>query len=409
MKTIALSRRSQWVVAAVLVFFGALAILPLTIFGGSHVGTSAPPSVRSESGSTFRAKPEQLASFGFEPVKLADFRSERSTDGRIAVNGDRATPVFSPYSGRVTRVFAKVGERVGAHEKLLAVDASEFVQGQSDLLGATNALESARAQLGLAQANERRKHALYDAKGGSLQDWQQSQADVTVAASTVRSADAALAAVRNRLRIQGRTDAEISSLEKPRAMTATAFVVSPISGTVMDRQVGPGQFIQSGAATPVFTIADLSTVWLVGNMREIDAPSISVGQPVTVSVLALPGRVFQATIDYVAPSVDPATRRVAVRAQIANPGGVLKPEMFATFSVATGRESASPAVRESAVIHEGDTSRVWVVGSGDEITLRPIQTGRNGNGLVEVVDGLAPGERVVTHGALFVDAAARGS
>jgi cobalt-zinc-cadmium efflux system membrane fusion protein len=271
-----------------------------------------------------------------------------------------------------------------------------------------NALNTARAQLALAQTNEQRKHALFDAKGGSMQDWQQSQSDMVAAQNNVRSAEATLALVRNRLRIQGKTDAEIATLGNSGRMNPEAFVLAPISGTVTDRQVGRGQYIQSGASNPVYAIGDLSTVWLIGNVREADAALMRRGQPVEVRVLALPGRMFKAKLTYVAPSVDPNTRRLAVRAEIDNPDGVLKPEMFASFTIVTGGESSAPGVPERAIVYEGDAARVWVVNDDDTIVLRQIQIGGTSQGMVEAVAGLTPGEKVVTSGTLFIDRAGRG-
>jgi membrane fusion protein, heavy metal efflux system len=183
--------------------------------------------------------------------------------------------------------------------------------------------------------------------------------------------------------------------------------VAPIAGVVTDRQVGPGQYIQAGAPTPVFSIGDLSTVWLVAAVPETDAPFIERGQEVEVRVLALPGQIFKAKLTAVGAEVDPATRRVPVRATLANPGGKLKPQMFASFCIITGAESQAASVPEEAIVREGDQARVWVVSQNNTLTLRSIHTGRSSEGRVEVVDGLKAGERVVTRGSLFIDRAAR--
>jgi cobalt-zinc-cadmium efflux system membrane fusion protein len=166
--------------------------------------------------------------------------------------------------------------------------------------------------------------------------------------------------------------------------------------------------VTNGGSSPAFVISDLSTVWLVGNLREDDAPSARVGQPVEVRAPALPGRVFKANVDFVAPTVDPATRRVAVRAQIENPDGALKPEMFANFTLITSPTTSASSVPQEAVIYEGDTARVWIAHDGHALELRQIKTGRTSDGLIEVLSGLQPGERVVTSGSLFIDRAAQG-
>jgi cobalt-zinc-cadmium efflux system membrane fusion protein len=351
----------------------------------------APAAAASPPG-TFRATPQQLKTLTVEAVQSHGFVSEEVTEGKIAVNGDRATPLFSPYSGRVTRVIAGLGDTVKAGAPLATLEASEFVQAQNDL-------RTAAAQVKIARINETRKHALLDAKGGSLQDWQQAQADLT-------TAQTALGSARNHLSILGKSAAEIEVLERAEDINPVATLTAPIAGVVVDRQVGPGQYLQSGSGTPVFTIADPASVWLLANVREADAGLVKLGQSVEVRVLAYPKRVFKARITYVAALIDSATHRLPVRAEIDNRDGALKPEMFASFRILTSDASESPAVPESAVVYEGAAAHVWVLAGEGLLELRAIHTGRSDGGLIEVLDGLKPGERVVTKGGLFIDQAA---
>jgi cobalt-zinc-cadmium efflux system membrane fusion protein len=122
-----------------------------------------------------------------------------------------------------------------------------------------------------------------------------------------------------------------------------------------------------------------------------------------VRVPAYPQRVFKATVTYVAALVDPVTHRLPVRAEIDNRDGALKPEMFASFRIITSDAVQAPAVPEAAVVYEGESAHVWVVAGDGLLALRPIRTGRNNDGLVEVLDGLKPGEQIVTKGGLFID------
>ena len=369
----------------------------LLIWGISRLlrgpATAQPPAANMSMASEVHLTAAQLATLEVDPVRSVSFRTERAADGRIALDADTTTQVFSAYSGRVTRVLVGIGEQVKAGTRLLAVEASEFVQGESDLYNDAS-------QLKLARINEERKHAAFESKGGSLQDWQQSQADLA-------AAQTALAAARNRLRILGKTDEEIQAMEAARSADPTAYVLAPIAGTVTERQVGPGQYVQAGAATPLYTIGNLASVWLVADVREEDAPLIDQGQQVEVRVLALPGRVFRATVTAVGAIVDPVTHRVAVRATIVNADGKLKPEMFASFSIITSAASSAPAVPEEAVVREGQEARVWVLQGANELALRQIRTGRINNGMVEVLQGLSAGERVVIRGSLFIDRAAQ--
>jgi membrane fusion protein, heavy metal efflux system len=392
-------------VAAIVVL--GLAIVPRLV---KPVAEPAPEATKLAPG-TFRPTAAQWAGFKFQTVTTMDFRPERVTEGNIAIDDDLTTPVFSPYSGRVIKVIAMLGDVVTAGDPLFVIHASEFVQAQNDLITGLANLATARSQLTMAQTTENRTHELYLAKGGALKDWQQAQTDLITAQNTVRSDEIALHAVRSRLRILGKTDAEITSLEAQptQKLNPEATVRAPIGGTITQRQIGVGQYINSeagGAANPVYTISDLSTVYLIANVREADAPLIHVGDPVEVRVLAYPDRIFKAKISWIAASIDPSTRRLSVRADVENPQGELKPGMFANFSIITGDAEAAPAVAQSAIVYEGDTARVWVAGDDGTVAARPIRIGRSADGMVEVREGLSQGEKVVTSGALFIDRAA---
>jgi cobalt-zinc-cadmium efflux system membrane fusion protein len=407
----ALSSRAQLAAVAGLVLVALIALVAAP-FLWRHLtareqAVAAPTTVPG----TFRPTEAQWASLKFVPVQLTTFRATRATEGKIAINDDTTTPVFSPYSGRVTKLFVKAGDRVVLGAPLFTVAASEFVQGQNDLMAALQALNTAHAQSRLTTINEKRQHDLFDAKAGALKDWQQSQADLETAKSNTRTAEIALAAVRNRLRILGKSDDEIADLETAQRVGAEAIVTAPIGGTVTQRQVGLGQYINStsaGASNPLFAIGDLTTVWLVANVREVDAPQMRVGASVEVRVLAYPDRTFKAKITYVAPSVDPNTHRLPVRAEVENADGALKPEMFANFSISTGADSAAPAVPEDAVVYDGEQARVWVAQADKSLALREIRVGQIISGTVEVLAGLQPGESVVNGGSLFIDRAAKG-
>jgi cobalt-zinc-cadmium efflux system membrane fusion protein len=399
------------VVAVALVVGMAILVWPLIDKNPADAPERAKPARLDTAAGTFRPTREQWAGFKIEPVLLVSFRPEQVTEGNIAIDDDLTTPVFSPYSGRVIKLIAKLGDYVEPGAPLFAIQASEFVQAQNDLITALANLQTARSQLTQAQTNEKRGHDLYLAQGGALKDWQQAQTDLVTTQNTVRSDDIALAAVRNRLRILGKADKEIASLEAQptQKLDPVTIVSAPIGGTITQRQIGLGQYINStagGASNPVYTIGNLSTVWLIANVREADAPLMRIGQAVEVHVLAFPGRVFQAKISWVAPSIDPNTHRLSVRADVENPDGALKPGMFANFSIITGEAQTAPAVPQSAIVYEGDTAHVWVAGDDGTIAARSVRTGQIADGMVEILAGLSPGEKIVTSGALFIDRAA---
>ena len=373
---------------------------------------NAQPTKSTNRPGTFRPTEVQWRSLKLAPVQMLAFRPEQVTEGTIAVDDDLTTPVFSHYSGRVTKVIAMLGDVVEPGAPLFVIHASEFVQAQNDLITALANLQSSRSQLKMAQTTEKRTHELYLAQGGSLKDWQQARTDLITAQNTVRANEIALHAVRSRLRILGKTDQEIASLEAQptQKLDPVATVTAPVRGTIMQRQIGVGQYINSeaaGATNPVYTISDLSTVYLIANVREVDAPLMHVGLPLEVRMLAYPGRVFEGKVSYVAPSIDPNTHRLPVRADVENPDGALKPGMFANFSIITGEAATAPAVPPEAIVYQGEQARVWVAGEGDTLALREIRTGRTSDGMVEVRAGLAAGEKVVTSGTVFIDRAAR--
>jgi cobalt-zinc-cadmium efflux system membrane fusion protein len=409
-KATPMPRRRQITILAQVAVVAIIVVVAVIVLRGMFTPKEEAP-VAQEPG-TFTPTKEQIAGLKIAPVALAPFHSQDVTDGKIATSDDTTTPVFSPFTGQVTRLIAKPGDIVKRGDPLFAIAASEFVQAQNDLVSAVAGLKTADAQLKLAEANEKRQHELYEAKGGALKDWLQSQSDLVNAESNHRTAEIALAAVRNRLVILGKSERDITLMEAAPQTTRTspeATVPAPIGGTIIQRQVSVGQYINSaagGASAPVYQIGNLSTVWLVAAVREVDAPAMRVGEPVDVSVLAFPNRVFKARLAYVGSVVDDTTRRVAVRAEVENLDGVLKPEMFATFRIVTSDDSMAPGAPESAVVYEGDAAHVWVVRDDGKVVYRAIRTGRTLDGLVEVLDGLKAGEKIVTSGTLFIDRAA---
>ncbi len=358
-------------------------------------------TVKPEAPGTFRATGAQMDSLGISLVQQMSFRGEQITDGAIAYNDDTTTQVFSPYSGQVTRVIAELGTVVKKGDPLLAVAATEFVQ-------AKNALIAAHAQAKLATAAEARQHELFLAKAGAQKDWLQSQSDLATALGNLQAA-------RNQLSILGKSDPEISALENGAKVSETnpeALVRAPVSGTVIQRQVGVGQYIQSasgGASVPLFTIWNLATVYLIANVREADAPRVHVGQPIEVRVLAFPDRVFKARLSWVAPAMDPNTHRLPVRAIIDNSDGALKPLMFANFSIVTSGNEKAVGVPQNAVVYEGSEAHVFVANSDGTLAMRLVRTGRISGDVVEITSGLAAGEKIVTRGTLFIDRATGGS
>jgi membrane fusion protein, heavy metal efflux system len=256
---------------------------------------------------------------------------------------------------------------------------------------------------------DKRQRLLYEGKAVPLKEVQNSRATLDAAESDVRAAEVALEAARNRLRILGKTDQEITEFQQKGTIDPATLITAPIGGTIVQRKVGPGQYVGSGQTDPVFIIGDLSTVWVVAYMRETEAPMVQVGQAIYFTVLAYPDRWFPANISYVAAAFDPTTRRLLVRATVNNAAGLLKPEMFASVKSLSGEGDNAVAVPRDAIIYEGDSVRVWAVRDDDKaIELRRIKVGLTNGKVVEVVEGLAPKDLVVTKGSLFIDRVAAG-
>jgi len=359
----------------------------------------------------FYPTPAQWATLTVEPVQQRVFQSEHVTEGKIAVDEDRSTPIFSPYAGRVIKLFVKPGDTVTVGQPLFTVQAADMVQAQNDFISAATALNKARSAQNLAEIIDKRQRLLYEGKAVPLKEVQNARAALDAAENDVRSADVALEATRNRLRILGKTDQEINDFQEKGTIDPATLITAPIAGTIVQRKVGPGQYVGSGSTDPVFIIGDLSTVWVVAFIRETEAPMVHVGQAIYFTVLAYPDRPFPANISYVAAAFDPAIRRLLVRATVNNDAGLLKPEMFASVKILTGEGDNAVAVPRDAIIYEGEAARVWVVRDKDNdkaIELRRIKVGLANGNTIEVLNGLAPGDRVVTRGGLFIDRVAAG-
>jgi len=357
----------------------------------------------------FYPTPAQWATLTVEPVQQRVFQSEHVTEGKIAVDEDRSTPIFSPYAGRVLKLFVKPGDTVTIGQPLFTVQAADMVQAQNDFISAATALNKARSAQNLAEIIDKRQRLLYEGKAVPLKEVQNARAALDAAENDVRSAEVALEATRNRLRILGKTDQEITDFQEKGTIDPATLITAPIAGTIVQRKVGPGQYVGTGSTDPVFIIGDLSTVWVVAFIRETEAPLVHVGQAIYFTVLAYPDRSFPANISYVAAAFDPTIRRLLARATVNNAGSLLKPEMFASVKILTGEGDNAVAITRDALIYEGDATRVWAVRDDDKaIELRRIRVGLTNGKMVEVREGLAPKDRVITKGSLFIDRVAAG-
>lgn len=355
-------------------------------------------------GSSFVIAKSDWDTFEFAPVELRQFQDEVVTEGRLAIDENSATPIFSPYSGRVRSILAQAGDEVRRDQPLFTIEAAEMVQAQNDFVAALSALDKARSQQQLAEVNARRQQDLFAGRAAPQRDVDQARADLEAARADFRAATTALEAVENRLRILGKAEPEITAFRQGRRINPEIAINSPIDGTIVQRKVGPGQFVQAGGAEPLFVIDDLNTLWLNALVREDDAGRVRRGATLTFRVMAFPQRRFLARVDFVAATIDPETRRLRVRATVDNSDFSLKQQMFATVSISVGEPTTAPAIPRVAVIHEGPITRVWVADPATlSVELRRVRLGMVRGDRVEVADGLRAGDIVVARGALFVD------
>jgi cobalt-zinc-cadmium efflux system membrane fusion protein len=336
-------------------------------------------------------------------VEAYPFRVQKSAIGQIAYNEDASTVVLTPFSGRVTRLIAKVGDRVMSGDPLLEIDSPEQVPPQNEFIAAQTARNKAQSQLNLARTVEKRARDLYEGKAAPFKELQAAEAQLAAAENDMRSSDSAFEAARIRLRILGRTDDEISKLEHDGTLSRVTRITAPIGGTVIARKVGPGQHVKADSGEALYTIADLSTMWLKAQIFEQDIAFVRIGQEIEAKVAAAPNRIFKARVSAINSASDLTTRRVVVRSEIGNPDGVLKSDMFASFKIGTEEPSSTPAVPTDSVIREGDVATVWVETEPMLFKRRVVDIGIQQNGLTQIRSGLSSGELVVARGAIFVD------
>ncbi|MEK9278668.1 MULTISPECIES: efflux RND transporter periplasmic adaptor subunit [unclassified Bradyrhizobium] len=401
--------KQRVITSVVLLLLAGAGVYGFVFVGAKEKNHSEISSQSRRNAQNFTPTPSEWATLTMEPVKAKTFRAEYVTEGKVAVDEDRSTPVFSPYAGRVTKLLVKPGESVKQGQPLFTIEAADTVQAQNDFISAMTSQNKAKSALELADIQYKRAKDLYEGHAVPLKDYQQAETNQIQAQNDMRSSVTALEAARNKLHILGFSDEAIKAFQDKGSINPEITIYSPLSGTVVQRKIGPGQYVNSGASDPVFVIGDLSTVWLTAFVRESDAASVCIGQDISVNVMALPGRPLTAKINYVAAAIDPSTRRLLVRATIENKDGLLKPEMFANVTIYSAGDRAAPAVPKQALIYEGDQVRIWVARDDKSVELRHIKIGLVNGDLVEVTSNLKPGEQIITKGSLFIDRAASGS
>ena len=331
----------------------------------------------------------QLKSVKVAAVEEREFPIEKQSVGSIDFNQELLTQVFTPYQGRIIGLFAKVGDEVQKGQTLFTIDSPDLLQACSTVISAAGVLQ-------LTNRNLARLRMLFETRAISQKDLEQ-------AISDQQTAEGALRAARDAVRIFGKTDAEIDKMIAERHVDPTLVVPSPISGRITARNAAPGLLVQPGNAPAPYTVADISTMWMLANVAESDSPAFNVGQEVKVSVMAFPNRTFEGHISTIASAVDPNTHRLLVRSEIADPKHELRSGMFANFVIRTGEPVRSPAIPLDGVVREGDgTMTVWVTADRRRFTKRTVKIGLARDGYNQILEGVQAGDLVATEGALFL-------
>jgi membrane fusion protein, heavy metal efflux system len=323
--------------------------------------------------------------------------------GKILVPEDRVAMIGPVNEGRIVRLYAGQGTRVKKGQKLADLESADIDQAEADYLKALadyeNARRSSAAEVKLAQQNYDRAKLLYEQRITAGKNLQAAEHDLEVAKAaaenSVNGTNAALIAARRHLLILGIKDSTIDSLSKRTDLGAVFSLNSPIDGIVVERNATVGASV--GTEANLFKIIDLSRVWIDANVFEKDLQQVRPGQEVRLTVPAFPGATFSGRVILVNSVVDPDTRTVKVRTEVANPDGRLKPDMFANVQIVTALNRTAISIPQSAVLNDEGKTIVFVA-KGNDYEKRQVQAGIQNNDRVEIVDGLNAGDKVVVKG-----------
>ena len=317
------------------------------------------------------------------------------TNGKVQFDEERLVRVNAPLTGRVVEVLARPGEVVEPGHRLLLLDSPDLGAAKSDYAKAVSDLERSEKAFNLARD-------LFEVKAISEREIRDAENDYRKAAAEKERAASRLLAL-------GLTQAQLSNVVS-REDTSTQIVVrAPRGGVIVERNVTPGQavtFGQSDTPTNLFVIADLADMWVVADIYEPDVPKVRLGQVVTITLPCCPGERFEGKVSYISDSVDPQTRTVKVRAVVSNRARQLKAEMFVKAAIETG-SSTVLAIPPSAVqFEEGQPFVVIDKGNGG-YERRPVKLGNDLDGIVEVLAGITPQDRIVSTGSILLKQNAR--
>lgn len=305
---------------------------------------------------------------------------------RIETDGGRVAHIGSPVTGRILRLYVLEGQSVRSGQTLATLHSTDLSDTQF-------ALVKARSQENLAEQATQRAEQLVAADVIGRAELERRRAELLQANTQVAS-------IGTQLRGLGMSDHSIHELESNRRLNADYPIIASIAGTVLERKISIGQVVQPADAA--FTVADLSTVWIVADVPEQDAAKLTRNMEVEVTIPALPEQKLRGRLAYIAPIVNPATRTIQVRMVLANPKGIYKPAMLAGMRF-LGHTEQKPTVPQTAVVREENKDFLFVGTAPNKFTLREVALGEESGDRRVLLSGVSPGERIVLDGAFHLN------
>lgn len=373
-----MTSRSRILVVAVLALLLGCAVVWL-LKSRASAAVSTPKTAAPADTLHYEAGAEQLSYLDIAPVEELIAPTLQALPGKLAFDEDRTVRINSPVAGRVAQLVATAGSTVKAGDVLAWLDSPDFALARADARKAQ--ADVALKQHALQRTDELTKLGVLARKDleGARADAGQAQAELDRAQSVLKNLDPTGSGMRYALR-------------------------TPIAGIVVDRTINPGMEVRPDAATPLFIVTDPSRLWATFELSEQDMAKVHNGQSVRIDVDAFTDRHFDGRIIYVGAALDPATRRISVRAALDNTGAGLKPEMFARISPLEDDGHKQIAVPNSALVSLGLHHFVFVEESPGTLKRRDVQVGVIGERNAFIKSGLKPGEHIVTRGAVLLNA-----
>jgi cobalt-zinc-cadmium efflux system membrane fusion protein len=334
--------------------------------------------------------PQAGSALRLEPATMQSEQTALLLPGTIQDDDDHYSKVSSPVVGRITEIRAKLGDRVAAGDPLVVIESPDIGTAFADYVKARSDLATAGHALDLAKD-------LYAGKALSRRDLQQAQNDQ-------QKAEAEFSRTQERLLNLHVPNEELDRPMDQQQVHSTFALRAPIPGTVIERAATLGEVVGSDPAQTLFTIADLSTLIVIADLAEKDLARVAVGQHVSITADAYPGRQFTGRVAYISDMVDPNTRTVKLRCQVDNSQHRLKPDMFVRISLSiTPHGPPLPAVPLSALLHEGNQYVLFVRTGPNRFVRRVVAPATVAGSTAMIREGLHAGDEVVTDGALLLE------